>query len=149
MSYFVFKNRMSVFVSLIAISIVGLVLLLLVLSYFKLKEKKNRIRAESEKKFFSSHQNDDDMEKKDGYDDAAKFKTSNLRLLQADELVTRVELGKGAFGTVYEGFYIPNGQHGKKIKVAIKVLNKCKATDDKILSEQHNELLNVNKCFFK
>ena len=120
MSYFVFKNRIFVFVSLIAISIIGLVLLILLLSYFKLKEKNNRIRAESEKKFFSSHQKDNGMEKKDDFDSAA----SNLRLLQEDELVTRVKLGKGSFDTVYEGFYILNGQHGKKIKVAIKVLNK-------------------------
>ena len=124
MSYFVYINRISILVSLITISIIGIVLLILVLSYFKLKEKNNRILAESEKKFFSRHQKDNDMEKKNDFNSATKFKASNLRLLQADELVTRVELGKGAFGTVYEGYYIPNGQHGKKIKVAIKVLNK-------------------------
>ena len=114
------------------------------LSYLKLKDKKNRIRAESEKKFFSN-QNDDDEKKGEYNNDATKLNMSNLRLIQKDELTLRVELGKGAFGTVFEGYYMPNGQHEKKIKVAIKVLNKCRALDEKTMSDQANELLDVSR----
>ena len=114
------------------------------LSYLKLKDKKNRIRAESEKKFFSN-QNDDDEKKGEYNNDATKLNMSNLRLIQKDELTLRVELGKGAFGTVFEGYYMPNGQQEKKIKVAIKVLNKCRALDEKTMSDQANELLDVSR----
>ena len=133
---------MSYILPMIAASLLSIVFFIVIFSYFKLKDKKNRIRAESEKKFFSN-QNDDD-EKKDYYnndDCSAKLNNSNLRLIQKDELMLRVELGKGAFGTVFEGYYVPNGQHDKKIKVAIKVLNKCRALDEKSLSDQTNELM--------
>lgn len=136
---------MSYILPMIAASLLSIVFFILIFSYFKLKDKKNRIRAESEKKFFSN-QNDDD-EKKDDYnndDCSTKLNNSNLRLIQKDELMLRVELGKGAFGTVFEGYYVPNGQHDKKIKVAIKVLNKCRALDEKSLSDQTNELLDVS-----
>ena len=132
---------------MIAASLFSFILFVSLFSYFKLKDKKNRIRAESEKKFFSN-QNDFD-EKKGDYnndDSTTKLNNSNLRLIQKDELSLRVELGKGAFGTVFEGFYIPNGQHDKRIKVAIKVLNKCRALDEKSLSDQTNELLDVSTC---
>ena len=109
---------MSYILPMVAASLLSIVFFILIFSYFKLKDKKNRIRAESEKKFFSN-QNDDD-EKKDDYsndDCSTKLNNSNLRLIQKDELMLRVELGKGAFGTVFEGYYVPNGQHDKKIKV--------------------------------
>ena len=124
--------------SLIVIAIVSIVLILLTISFLKFKEKSNRIRDECEKKFFNPHYD----ENKDDYnnEDSTKFKTSNLRLLQADSLEFGTELGKGAFGTVFEGYY---KQSGKKIRVAIKVLNKCKTIDDKSISDQLSELLNV------
>ena len=122
---------------------ITIVLFLALLSYFKLKDKRNRIRAETEKKFFSND-NDDDEKKDDYNDDSTRLNNSNLRLIQKDELSLRVELGKGAFGTVFEGYYLPNGQQDKKIKVAIKVLNKCRALDEKSLSDQTNELLDVS-----
>ena len=53
-------------------------------------------------------------------------------------------LGRGAFGTVYEGYYAPSTQNNYKVKVAIKVLNKCRFSDEKAVARQSEELINVS-----
>ncbi|XP_052813667.1 epidermal growth factor receptor-like isoform X2 [Mya arenaria] len=64
----------------------------------------------------------------------AKPDLSKLRLIKESELRRGGIIGSGAFGTVYKGFYIPEGEN-VKIPVAIKVLQ------DGTSPNQNQELL--------
>jgi serine/threonine protein kinase len=68
---------------------------------------------------------------------------NNLLLVKTSELVLGKQLGNGAFGIVYEGYYKPSDQNDTKIRVAIKVLSSCKSTDEKALIKLTDELINV------
>ena len=105
-----------------------------ILVFLRIKKKqKNKIRTDTEKKFFAVNSYNDDN-KEDGNAPIM----CDLRLIQADELSLRHELGRGAFGIVYQGYYMPNGEKDKRIKVAIKVLNKCRNFNE---VDQTKELL--------
>ncbi len=122
----------------------------LLLSYltFSIKERKARIRYENEEKFFALNTDDnDDLNDPNDHYNNKKSNMSVLDLIQKNELMLGIELGKGAFGTVYEGYYLPNGRSQDKIKVAIKVLNKIKMVGEKA-RELNNEFLNVSLHLF-
>ena len=68
---------------------------------------------------------------------------SNLRLVNQDELEMGNILGRGAFGTVFEGRYKPFKNKKFRVNVAIKVLNKCKYSDEKAIPKLSEELINV------
>lgn len=97
-----------------------LILLIALISsglFLKYIDRKNRERALNEEKFFASQLFESEEEKQD------KVNMSNLTLISDNELDKGDMLGQGAFGTVFEGFYKPNGEEKNKIKVAIKELN--------------------------
>lgn len=99
-----------------------------------------RIERENEEQVFSSSFSEDAY-------DASKVNMSNLRLVNLDELELCKILGRGAFGTVYEGFYKPFDKHNCQVRVAIKVLHKCKFSDEKTVKKLSDELINVNLQF--
>ncbi len=127
---------------MIIFTIVTLIILIssLLLSYltFSIKDRKKRIEFENEKMYFGidSDENNDDKN-----EDCDKL---TLDLLRSDQLLLSNELGKGAFGTVYEGYYIREGHPlQEKIKVAIKVLNNIKVDDEVAHKKLNDEFLNV------
>ena len=106
-------------------------------------DRRNKEKLRYEQKFFS-------LEDSSGDEDGGEKKTVNmaeLRLIQINDLEKSFELGKGAFGTVYEGNYVAIDKNGKKfkIKVAIKELNKCKSNDEKDCKELTMEIINEAK----
>ena len=96
-----------------------------------------RIERENEEQVFSSSFAEDALA-------TSKVNMSNLRLVNLDELELCKILGRGAFGTVYEGFYKPFDKHNCQVRVAIKVLNKCKFSDEKAVMKLSEELINVS-----
>lgn len=74
-----------------------------------------------------------------------KFNTSNLLLVNDNELEQCTFLGQGAFGTVYSGFYIFNDEKNKqyKLHVAIKKLNYFPTMNKEKIKELENEIINV------
>lgn len=110
--------------------------------FLRYLNKRNEEKLRYEEQFFSPDDGNDDQ------DYGSEKKTVNmaeLRLIQINDLEKGVELGKGAFGTVYEGNYIAYDRNGKrfKIKVAIKELNKCKINDENGYKELTKEIINV------
>ncbi len=127
---------------MIIFTIVTLIILIssLLLSYltFSIKDRKKRIEFENEKMYFGMDSDDNIDEKNEDCDKLT------LDLLRNDQLKLGDELGKGAFGTVYEGYYIREGHHLQdKIKVAIKVLNNIKVNDEAAHKKLNDEFLNV------
>lgn len=98
------------------------------------------IEKENEEKFFSP---DFNHENGSYESDSTKVNMSNLRLININELELSKVLGRGAFGTVYEGYYKPFNKSNYKVRVAIKVLNKCKLSDEKAVTRLSEELINV------
>ena len=70
---------------------------------------------------------------------------SDLRLVKLNELKLEKMLGRGAFGIVYKGYYMPFDQSNYKVRVAIKVLNKYKQSDEKGVAKLSDELINEAK----
>jgi len=50
--------------------------------------------------------------------------------MKNEDLERTRDLGKGNFGEVYEGFWRPNGDVNKGLRVAVKELKDRDATDD-------------------
>ena len=119
---------------------------LLTLVFVRLKKRRAQLNLNKEEQFFArghnGHGGDDDEEKRLATDSNAKANMSTvLDLIQKNQLILSKELGRGAFGTVYEGYYAPGGRYSyERIKVAIKVLN---VINDKKARELNNEFLNV------
>ncbi len=122
------------------LSIISAIFIIFI-SFWKHKLKIERLEKENEEKFFSPSFNN-------SYDenDSNKVNMSNLRLIKISELELGKIIGRGAFGTVYEGYYRPFDQSNFKVKVAIKVLKKT-FSDEKAISRLSDELINVNKYF--
>lgn len=133
----------SVFFYLVLILVTLFVTFIAIISVWQRRIKIRQLERENEEKFFSP---DFDKETDDGpYSD--KVNMSTLRLIKLNELELGRVLGRGAFGTVYEGFYRPfddDDQSNCKVKVAIKVLNKQKVSDEKAVSRLSEELINVS-----
>ncbi len=102
-------------------------------------EKKDR--KNEEKFFYSSY------DENGGFDDSNKMDMSDLRLVRVNQLKLEKMLGRGAFGTVYKGYYMPFNESNYKVRVAIKVLNKCKFSDEKSVAKLSDELINVFMAF--
>jgi len=114
---------------------------MIVLSLWKRRIKIEKLEKENEEKFFSPDFNKDNYQYET--DSINMVNMSNLRLITLNELELCRILGRGAFGTVYEGYYKPIDQN-YRVKVAIKLLNKCKLSDEKALAKMSEELFNVN-----
>jgi serine/threonine protein kinase len=97
-----------------------------------------KIYRKNEEKFFYSSFDD-----KGGFDDSKKMDMSDLRLVSKNQLKLEKMLGRGAFGTVHKGYYMPFNENNCKVRVAIKVLNKCKFSDEKSIAKLSDELINV------
>ena len=138
---FIFSGQSNNTVLVVTLTIVTLFILTssLLISYltFSIKERRIRIRYQNEEKFFALSTEDTNE------DDVSKSNMCLLNLIQKNELMLSSELGKGAFGTVYEGYYKPNGRSQDKIKVAIKILNKLKVVEEEKARELNNQFLNV------
>jgi hypothetical protein len=115
----------------------------LLLSYltFSIKEKKKKKASEIENKYFPIYSDDNND---DNNDDCDKL---TLDLIRSDQLELSNVLGKGAFGTVYEGYYsfLPEKD---KLKIAIKVLNNIKVDDEVSHKKLNDEFLNVFTIIF-
>jgi len=113
-----------------------------IISIWQRRIKIKQTERENEEKFFSP-----DFDKETGPYESDKVNMSTLRLIKLNELELGRILGRGAFGTVYEGHYRPfddDDQSNYKVKVAIKVLNKPKFSDEKAVSRLSEELINVS-----
>ncbi|XP_046377160.1 epidermal growth factor receptor-like isoform X2 [Haliotis rufescens] len=72
----------------------------------------------------------------------AKPDLAQLRLIKESELRRGGIIGSGAFGTVYKGFWIPEGEN-VKIPVAIKVLQEGTPNQNKELLEEARVMASV------
>jgi len=136
------------FVLLLLVITSVFVVFMIILILWKRRINIERMEKENEEKFFSPDFN----KASDSYEteSISKVNMSNLRLIRLNELELCRILGRGAFGTVYEGYYKPLDQNNYKVRVAIKLLNKCKLSDEKAVTRMSEELFNVsfNKIFF-
>lgn len=105
--------------------------------------KKNEKMLAQEEKFFDSI----DFDSKSNDTQTNKVNLTNLLLISENELEKGKTLGQGAFGTVFEGYYKPNGDSKKRIKVAIKELNSFPSNSHEKIKELENEIVNVSKIF--
>jgi hypothetical protein len=146
------SSQNNYFTMMIILSVVAILMLFgsfafsgMVLRYL---DRSNKEKLRYEEKFFAPDSGDDDDDDND--DEKKTVNMAELRLIQISELEKGVELGKGAFGTVYEGNYIAVDRNGKrfKIKVAIKELNRCKSNDEKGYKELTKEIINVRFFYF-
>jgi hypothetical protein len=114
---------------------------------FKYIEKRNKEKLRFEEKFFSPDDSSYSDNDGDEYGEKKlKVNMADLRLIQISDLEKGIELGRGAFGTVYKGYYLAIDKNGNNIRVevAIKELNKCRVSDDeKGYAELTKEVINV------
>ncbi|CAF0744980.1 unnamed protein product [Brachionus calyciflorus] len=136
--FMLFSSISAVIFSFLLIAVCGIGL---IVKYF---DRKNLRLVENEKNFFESKDYDEiisyeDNNEKYNYDNNSM---ENLILLKNYELEKCYMLGHGAFGTVFVGFYKPNGDEKSKFRVAIKELNAFSTTDDEKIKELENAIIN-------
>lgn len=113
-----------------------LVVCLSILTFLMYILKKYIKRSKMSLQLEKLNEDDDEMEK---WADATSM--SSLLVINANELRQFKQLGKGAFGEVYRGLFVPS-ERGEKIEVAIKQLP-LSCSDNDELSKLHKEIIHV------
>jgi hypothetical protein len=129
---------LSLLWSIALISMVISISILLTYAFYRIKEKQTLSKIKDEEMFFEANQNND--QQGESAKDVNKY---ILNLVTQEELVVKDIIGFGAFGTVHRGYYVPLADPQKRIKVAIKIMNPSKRTDEKNMIEITKDLMNV------
>ncbi|ESO07613.1 hypothetical protein HELRODRAFT_190996 [Helobdella robusta] len=112
------EDRKPNVISLALPLLFALVMFVLLVALLIQRKKRTNRKDEIDSEFIEYINNNDESTRESD----VKPDMSRLRLIRENELKRKNVIGSGAFGTVYKGYWTPEGTRNMKIPVAIKVL---------------------------